>query len=95
MYTDILPIPLITLQLWWVLDLLKADDAVISWKELLGLGVLSGVAMLIRPTTIIVMISFWAVLFFRGNWKSFGKIAMVTGLATGFVFAGLNTAVGL
>ena len=93
MYTDILPIPLITLQLWWVLDLLKADDAVISWKELLGLGVLSGIAMLIRPTTIIVMIAFWAVLFFRGNWKSFGKIAMVTGLATGFVFAGLNIAV--
>ena len=31
--------------------------------------------MLIRPTTIIVMIAFWAVLFFRGNWKVFGKIA--------------------
>ena len=58
-----------------------------------GLGILSGVTMLIRPTTIIVMIAFWAVLFFRGNWKVFGKIATVTVMTTGFVFAGLNTAV--
>ena len=39
------------------------------------------------------MIAFWAVLFFRGNWKVFGKIATVTVMTTGFVFAGLNTAV--
>ena len=30
---------------------------------------------------------------FRGNWKAFGKIATVTVMTTGFVFAGLNTAV--
>ena len=68
MYTDIPPLPLIALQLWWALDLLKKDQAV-SWKKIVGLGILSGLSMLIRPTTIIVMIAFWAVLFFRGNWK--------------------------
>ena len=62
MYTDIPPLPLIALQLWWALDLLKEDQAV-SWKKIVGLGILSGVSMLIRPTTIIVMIAFWAVLF--------------------------------
>ena len=92
MYTDIPPLPLIALQLWWALDLLKEDQAV-SWKKIVGLGILSGLSMLIRPTTIIVMIAFWAVLFFRGNWKAFGNIATVTVLTTGFVFAGLNTAV--
>ena len=92
MYTDIPPLPLIALQLWWALDLLKEDQAG-SWKKIVGLGILSGVTMLIRPTTIIVMIAFWAVLFFRGNWKAFGKIATVTVMMTGFVFAGLNTAV--
>ena len=93
MYTDIPPLPLIALQLWWALDLLKENQAGISWKKMFGLGILSGVTMLIRPTTIIVMIAFWAVLFFRGNWKVFGKIATVTVMTTGFVFAGLNTAV--
>ena len=57
MYTDIPPLPLIALQLWWALDLLKKDQAV-SWKKIVGLGILSGVTMLIRPTTIIVMIAF-------------------------------------
>ena len=84
MYTDIPPLPLIALQLWWALDLLKEDQAV-SWKKIVGLGILSGVTMLIRPTTIIVMIAFWTVLFFRGNWKAFGKIATVTVLTTGFI----------
>ena len=93
MYTDIPPLPLIALQLWWALDLLKENQESISWKKIVGLGILSGVTMLIRPTTIIVMIAFWAVLFFRGNWKAFGKIATVTVMMTGFVFAGLNTAV--
>ena len=93
MYTDIPPLPLIALQLWLSLDLLKENQAGISWKKMFGLGILSGVTMLIRPTTIIVMIAFWAVLFFRGNWKAFGKIATVTVMTTGFVFAGLNTAV--
>ena len=82
MYTDIPPLPLIALQLWWALDLLKEDQAV-SWKKIVGLGILSGVTMF----------AFWAVLFFRGNWKAFGKIATVTVMMTGFVFAGLNTAV--
>ena len=90
MYTDIPPLPLIALQLWWALDLLEENQAGVSWKKMFALGILSGVTMLIRPTTIIVMIAFWAVLFFRGNWKAFGKIATVTVMTTGFVFAGLT-----
>ena len=86
-------LPLIALQLWWALDLFKGRSSSLPGRRLLAWGILSGVTMLIRPTTIIVMIAFWAVLFFRGNWKAFGKIATGDGHDDGFCLAGLNTAV--
>lgn len=50
--------------------------------------------MLIRPTTIIVMIAFWLYSSSEEIGRAFGKIARaVTVIMTGFVFAGLNTAV--
>ncbi len=64
LYTDIPPLPLIALQLWWILDLLKEDFGLESYREH------------VDPSNI-VMIAFWAVLFFR-KWKAFGKIATVT-----------------
>ena len=53
MYTDIPPLPLIALHYGGPWISLKEDQAV-SWKKIVGLGILSGVTMLIRPTTIIV-----------------------------------------
>ena len=49
--------------------------------------------MLIRLTTIIVVMAFWMVLFFKGQWKVFGKVFALTLLSTGLVFGALNTAV--
>ena len=89
MYTDIPPLPLITLQLGLALDLLKGSDSGEQWKTSLWLGLLSGLTMIIRPTTIIVVMAFWMVLFFKGQWKVFA----LTLLSTGLVFGALNTAV--
>ena len=55
MYTDIPPLPLIALQLGLALDLLKGGDSGAQWKTSLWFGLLSGLTMLIRPTTIIVV----------------------------------------
>ena len=93
MYTDIPPLPLIALQLGLALDLLKGSESGAQWKTSLWLGLLSGLTMLIRPTTIIVVIAFWMVLFFKGQWKVFGKVFALTLLSTGLVFGALNTAV--
>lgn len=93
MYTDIPPLPLIALQLGLALDLLKGGDSGAQWKTSLWLGLLSGLTMLIRPTTIIVVMAFWMVLFFKGQWKVFGKVFALTLLSTGLVFGALNTAV--
>ena len=93
MYTDIPPLPLIALQLGLALDLLKESDSGAQWKTSLWLGLLSGLTMLIRPTTIIVVMAFWMVLFFKGQWKFFGKVFALTLLSTGLVFGALNTAV--
>lgn len=93
MYTDIPPLPLIALQLGLALDLLKGSESGAQWKISLWLGLLSGLTMLIRPTTIIVVIAFWMVLFFKGQWKVFGKVFALTLLSTGLVFGTLNTAV--
>ncbi len=93
MYTDIPPLPLIALQLGLALDLLKGGDSGAQWKTSLWLGLLSGLTMLIRPTTIIVVMAFWMVLFFKGQWKVFRKVFALTLLSTGLVFGALNTAV--
>ena len=39
MYTDIPPLPLIALQLWWALDLLEGKPSGVSWKKMFALGV--------------------------------------------------------
>ena len=93
MYTDIPPLPLVALQLGLALDLLKGSESSAQWKTSLWLGLLSGLTMLIRPTTIIVVMAFWMVLFFKGQWKVFGKVFALTLLSTGLVFGALNTAV--
>ncbi|MBZ2159426.1 glycosyltransferase family 39 protein [Streptococcus australis] len=93
MYTDIPPLPLIALQLGLALDILKSKSSSSQEKTSLWLGLLSGITMLIRPTTIIVVLAFWMVLFFKGQWKVFGKVFALTALSTGLVFGALNTAV--
>ncbi len=60
-------------------------------EEDFWLRILSGVNLLIRPTTIIV-ITLWAMLFFRGNWANTARLLQWQSWRQ-FVFAGLNTAV--
>ncbi len=88
-HTRMVPATLLDRTSIMVAGSLKVDQAGLP-EEDFGLGILSGVNMLIRPTTIIVMHCLLAVLFLE-EWKAFGALLwVVTVLTTGFVFAGLN-----
>lgn len=78
MYTDIPPLPLISLQIFLALDLLKdpREPRQIIWRSLL-LGILTSLAFLIRPTVMILLIAVFGVLFLKKNWKKFFLTAAV------------------
>lgn len=81
MYTDIPPLPLISLQIFLTLGLLKNQE---KTRQIIGrsllLGILTSLAFLIRPTVMILMIAALGVLFLRKNWKKFFLTAAVFGL---------------
>lgn len=81
MYTDIPPLPLISLQIFLALGLLKNQE---KTRQIIGrsllLGILTSLAFLIRPTVMILMIAAFGVLFLRKNWKKFFLTAAVFGL---------------
>ena len=81
MYTDIPPLPLISLQIFLALGLLKNQE---KTRQIIGssflLGILTSLAFLIRPTVMILMIAVFGVLFLRKNWKKFFLTATVFGL---------------
>ena len=93
MYTDIPPLPLIALQLGLASDLFKGGDSGAQWKTSLLFGLLSGLTMLIRPTTIIVVIAFWMVLSLKGSGRSLVKSFALTLYQLDLVYGALGTAV--
>ena len=82
MYTDIPPLPLISLQIFLALSLIenKGNSRQIIARSLL-LGLLTSLAFLIRPTVMILLIAVFGVLFLRQNWKKFFLTAAVFGLS--------------
>lgn len=78
MYTDIPPLPLISLQIFLALSLLenKGDRRQIIARSLI-LGILTSLAFLIRPTVMILLIALFGVLFLRQNWQKFFLTAAV------------------
>lgn len=82
MYTDIPPLPLISLQIFLALGLLKNQE---KTRQIIGrsllLGILTSLAFLIRPTVMILMIAVFGVLFLRKNWKKFFLTAAVFALS--------------
>ena len=82
MYTDIPPLPLISLQIFLALGLLKNQE---KTRQIIGrsllLGILTSLAFLIRPTVMILMIAVFGVLFLRQNWKKFFLTAAVFALS--------------
>ena len=82
MYTDIPPLPLISLQIFLALGLIenKGNRRQIIARSLL-LGILTSFAFLIRPTVMILLIAVFGVLFLRQNWKKFFLTAAVFALS--------------
>ncbi|MBF7075748.1 glycosyltransferase family 39 protein [Streptococcus sp. HF-100] len=73
MYTDIWPLPLIALQIFLLFDLfeLQWQDKRGLFIKTIGLGLISGLAVLIRPTVLIVIMAGFMLLFFKKEWKKF------------------------
>ncbi|GGE27547.1 membrane protein [Streptococcus himalayensis] len=70
MYTDIWPLPLIAGQIFLIFALLEKYQERSKTRNLsLVLGVVSAIAYVIRPTTMILLMAYFILLFFKGNWK--------------------------
>ena len=81
MYTDILILPLVSLQLLLGLDLLKEEERRVRLRKSVLLGFLTAVAMLFRPTTVILLVGLWVVIFFKSSWRQWLPSLAVLGLA--------------
>ncbi|KXT78715.1 membrane protein [Streptococcus sp. DD13] len=90
MYTDILPLPFIALQLIFALDILASHDRVQVVKKSLLLAGISALAIVIRPTTFIVLIAFLMTLLFKGNWKKTGLVFLHIGIPFVLAVGSLN-----
>ena len=82
MYTDIPPLPLISLQIFLVLGLLKSQENTrqVIVRSLL-LGIMTSLAFLLRPTVMILLIAVFGILFLKKNWKKFFLTAAVFSLS--------------
>ncbi|MER0123866.1 glycosyltransferase family 39 protein [Streptococcus sp. ZJ100] len=87
-YTDITSLPFLAGQLYLMVALLKEKRHVN--QQLIGLGVVTAIASLLRPTALISVIAFSMVLFFKGNWKGFAQTMVVFACSFGLVFSSLS-----
>ncbi|MGT2800494.1 glycosyltransferase family 39 protein [Streptococcus marmotae] len=87
-YTDITSLPFLAGQLYIMVALLKEKCSVN--QGLIGLGVITAVASLLRPTALISVIAFSMVLFLKGNWQRFIHAMVVLGCSFGLVFGSLS-----
>ena len=81
MYTDILILPLVSLQLLWGLDLIRDEERGLRFRKSLFLGILTAIAMLFRPTTVILLVALWVVIFFKSTWKQWLPSLAILSLA--------------
>ncbi|MEW4353429.1 hypothetical protein AB1I63_00775 [Streptococcus pneumoniae] len=69
MYTDIWPLPLIAGQIFLIFALFEHQEKRKTVMLSLALGITSAAAYVIRPTTMILLMAYVILLFFKGNWK--------------------------
>ena len=84
MYTDVFILPLVALQLVLAIALFKDKDRGIYWLPLFSLGLVSALAMLFRPPTLILLMAFMLVYVLRKKWKQ----GLLTILLLSLSFAG-------
>ena len=92
MYTDIWPLPLIALQIFLLFDLLglRWQDKRVLFIKTIRLGLISGLAVLIRPTVLIVIMAGFILLLFKKEWKKFILIFFTFLLSFGVTSIGGN-----
>ncbi|MBF0845014.1 hypothetical protein IR117_10395, partial [Streptococcus danieliae] len=70
MYTDMLALPLISLQFFFALGLLKARQTTsLIIRLALQLGLLTALAYFLRPTVLVTILALFLMLFFTKEWK--------------------------
>lgn len=70
MYTDMLALPLISLQFFFALGLLKARQTTsLIIRLALQLGLLTALAYFLRPTVLVTILALFLILFFTKEWK--------------------------
>ena len=91
MYTDIPPLPFISLQIFLVLGLLKGEESSrqLVWRSIL-LGLMTSLAFFFRPTVMILLIAVFGVLFFKKNWKKFFLTLVVFACSFAISYAPLH-----
>ncbi|WP_447466124.1 glycosyltransferase family 39 protein [Streptococcus respiraculi] len=87
-YTDITSLPFLAGQLYVMVALLQENRPI--HQRLIGVGVVTAVASLLRPTALISVIAFSMVLFFKGNWKRFAHAMAILVCGFGLVFGSLS-----
>ena len=90
MYTDFLALPLTALQLIWTLDLFGMENRPAIFKQTFVLGLVTALAMVFRPTTIILVIAFLGVLIFKTDWKKCLIIVSSFSLSFGLAYGAMD-----
>lgn len=88
MYTDVMVLPLIALQLYLVFELLQLNSLVaiqIVWLSI-ALALLMAIGILIRPTIVIFVLALFIVLFLKAIWRKFFLLSFCFGLSFGIFY---------
>ena len=87
MYTDILGLPFLSLSLYCALRLVT--DKQVGWQMAVVTGVLTAFALLWRSTAVITIVALLMVLFLKGNYRSFLKMALLVVLSLSVTYGSL------
>lgn len=90
MYTDVLSLPLLSIQVGLALSLLKVDNFYEVIRKMSFLGIITGIAYFFRPTSLILIIAFMICLFFHKRFKKMFLSILVFILSFGVIFSGGN-----
>ncbi len=90
MYTDVMVLPILAIQLYVLLDLLnRKSQKYEKWKYVL-LGLLTGLGLAFRPTVAIIVIAFFTVYWMSHSWKKTVTCLSLFSLGFGASYGSLN-----
>ncbi|HEL1583369.1 TPA: glycosyltransferase family 39 protein [Streptococcus suis] len=92
MYTDVMVLPLIAIQLYLLLELLQLKSLAsgkVLWLSF-ALALISAVGMLIRPTMMILVLALFIILFLQAIWRKFFLLCLGFMLGFGLFYSASN-----